>query len=75
LEVFAYAATLSEDLAARVETEMTDQELAAVATAAPTPYVHEVMTACQNSARSVAIVSNNSSRAIHTCGAALRNPM
>lgn len=46
--VFAYAATISEDLAARVEAEMTDQELAAVPTAAPTPYVHEVVTACQN---------------------------
>jgi phosphoglycolate phosphatase len=66
LEVFAYAATLSEDLAARVETEMTDQELAAVPTAAPTPYVHEVVTACQNSGRSVAVVSNNSSRAVHS---------
>ena len=65
LEVFVYAATISEDLAARVETEMTDQELAAVATAAPTPYVHEVVTACQNSGRSVAVVSNNSSRAVH----------
>jgi phosphoglycolate phosphatase len=66
LEVFAYAATVSEDLAARVETEMTGQELAAVATAAPTPYVQEVVTACQNSARSVAVVSNNSSRAVHS---------
>ena len=66
MEVFAYAATVSEDLAARVETEMTDQELAAVATAAPTPYVHEVVTACQNSGRSVAIVSNNSARAVHS---------
>jgi phosphoglycolate phosphatase len=66
LEVFAYAATVSEDLAARVETEMTDQELAAVATAAPTPYVHEVVTACQTSGRSVAVVSNNSSRAVHS---------
>jgi beta-phosphoglucomutase-like phosphatase (HAD superfamily) len=44
---------------------MTDQELAAVATAAPTPYVHEVVTACQNSGRSVSIVSNNSARAVH----------
>ena len=66
LEVFAYAATVSEDLAARVETEMTDQELAAVATAAPTPYVHEVVTACQNSGRSVAVVSNNSAAAVHS---------
>ena len=65
LEVFAYAATISEDLAARVEAEMTDQELAAVATAAPTPYVHEVVTACQNSDRSVAVVSNNSAAAVH----------
>ena len=44
---------------------MTDQELAAVATAAPTPYVHDVVTACQNSGRSVSIVSNNSARAVH----------
>ena len=65
LEVFAYAATISEDLAARVEAEMTDQELAAVPTAAPTPYVHEVVTACQNSGRTVAVVSNNSDRTVH----------
>ena len=65
LEVFSYAATISEDLAARVETEMTNQELAAVATAAPTPYIHEVVTACQNSGRSVAVVSNNSARTVH----------
>lgn len=66
IKVFAYAATVSDDLAARVETEMTDQELAAVATAAPTPYVHEVVTACRNSGRSVAVVSNNSARAVHS---------
>jgi phosphoglycolate phosphatase len=65
-EVFAYAATISEDLAARVETEMTDQELAAVATAVPTAYVHEVVTACQNSGRFVAVVSNNSAAAVHS---------
>jgi HAD superfamily hydrolase (TIGR01549 family) len=64
-EVFAYAATVSEDLAARIETEMTAQELAAVATAAPTPYVHEVVSACRNSGRSVAVVSNNSTAAVH----------
>jgi phosphoglycolate phosphatase len=45
---------------------MTDQELSAVATAAPTPYVHEVVTACQNSGRSVAVVSNNSAAAVHS---------
>jgi phosphoglycolate phosphatase len=37
LEVSAYAAAVSQNLAERVETVMTDQELAAVATAAPTP--------------------------------------
>ena len=37
LEVFAYAATISKDLAARVETEMTGQELAAVAIPRPRP--------------------------------------
>jgi len=63
--VFAYAATISQDLAARVEAEMTDQELAAVPTATPTPYVHEVVTACQNTGRSVAVVSNNSARTVH----------
>ena len=42
--------------------EMTAQELAAAPSAAPTPYVHEVVTACQNSGRSVAVVSNNSAR-------------
>ncbi len=63
--VFAYAASISEDLGARVEAEMTDQELAAVPSAAPTPYVHEVVTACQNSGRSIAVVSNNSARTVH----------
>jgi hypothetical protein len=49
-------------MAARVEADMTDQELAAVPTAAPTPYVHKVVAACQDSGRSVAVVSNNSAR-------------
>jgi phosphoglycolate phosphatase-like HAD superfamily hydrolase len=65
-EVFAYAATISEDLAASVEAEMTDLELAAVATATPTPYVHEVITSCRKSGRSVAVVSNNSAAAVNS---------
>ncbi len=64
LEVFAYSAAISGQLAARVEAEMTELELTAVATAAPTPYVHEVMTACRDSGRGVAVVSNNSARAV-----------
>jgi HAD superfamily hydrolase (TIGR01549 family) len=66
LEVFAYSATISDDLAARVEAEMSDLELAAVATAAPTPYAHEVVTACRDSGRPVVVVSNNSARAVCT---------
>jgi beta-phosphoglucomutase-like phosphatase (HAD superfamily) len=46
---------------------MTDQELTAVPTATPTPYVYEVVTACQNTGRSVAVVSNNSARTVHAC--------
>jgi phosphoglycolate phosphatase len=64
IEVFAYSATVSPDLAARVEAEMADQELAAVATAKPTPYVHDVITSCRDTGRQVAIVSNNADRAV-----------
>jgi len=64
LAVFGYAATVSSDLAARVEAEMTEQELAAVHTARPTAYVHDVMTSCHESGRAVAVVSNNSQRAV-----------
>ena len=64
MEVFAYAGTVSPDLAARVEAEMTDLEVAAVATAKPTPYVHDVLAACRESGRTVAVVSNNAERAV-----------
>lgn len=64
IEVFTYSATVSADLAARVEAEMADQELAATATARPTPYVHEVITSCRDTGRLVAVVSNNSDRAV-----------
>jgi phosphoglycolate phosphatase len=65
IEVFVFSATVSADLAARVEAEMADQERAA-ATARPTPYVHEVVTSCRDSGRAVAVVSNNSDRAVRT---------
>ena len=63
-EIFSFAASVSVDLAARVESELTEVECAAAATAAPTPYVNEVITACHDSARSVAVISNNSEKAI-----------
>jgi phosphoglycolate phosphatase len=66
LEVFTYAATVTAKLAAQVEAEMADQELAAVATARPTPYVHEVVTSCRDTHRPVAVVSNNADHAVRT---------
>jgi beta-phosphoglucomutase-like phosphatase (HAD superfamily) len=44
---------------------MSDLEVAAAASAEPTPYVHEVVTGCRDTGRSVAIVSKNSARAVH----------
>jgi phosphoglycolate phosphatase-like HAD superfamily hydrolase len=64
LHVFAFVAAADRDLGARVEAEMTELECAAVDTARPTPYVHEVVTAARDSGRSVGVVSNNSERAV-----------
>jgi HAD superfamily hydrolase (TIGR01662 family) len=43
---------------------MTDLEVAAVPSAEPTPYVHEVIASACESGRIVGVVSNNSSRAV-----------
>ena len=64
IEVFAYSATIGPDLAAKVEAEMADQEVAAVPTARPAPYVHDVVISARESGRTVAVVSNNSERAV-----------
>jgi len=66
MEVFAYAGTVSPELAVRVEAQLTDQEVAAVATAKPTPYIHDVLAACRETGRITAVVSNNSERAVQT---------
>jgi phosphoglycolate phosphatase len=66
MEVFAFAGTVSPELAVRVEAELTEQEVAAVATAEPTPYIHDVLAACRESGRITAVVSNNSERAVQT---------
>jgi HAD superfamily hydrolase (TIGR01662 family) len=65
IEVFIQAAEVSPELAARVEAEMTDLEVTAATTAKPTPYVHEVLAGCRESGRTVAVVSNNSARAVN----------
>jgi phosphoglycolate phosphatase-like HAD superfamily hydrolase len=45
---------------------MTEQEITAVPRARPTAYVHEVVTSCRDSGRTVAAVSNNSDRAVRS---------
>ncbi|MBO0837179.1 MAG: HAD family hydrolase [Actinobacteria bacterium] len=64
IEVFTYSATVSPALAERVEAKMADLEVAATATATPTPYVHEVMASCRQTSRIIGVVSNNSTRAV-----------
>jgi HAD superfamily hydrolase (TIGR01549 family) len=66
LDLFVYAAAIDTELAERVEAEMTELEEAATATAKPTGYVHDVFMACRESGRSVAVVSNNSDRAVRS---------
>ena len=65
IEVFTYSATVSDELAARVEAEMADLEVAAVPTADPTPYVHQVIASARESRRIVGVVSNNGPRAVN----------
>jgi HAD superfamily hydrolase (TIGR01509 family) len=66
LEVFAYAAAIDTELAARAEAELTSLEETAVTTAKPAAYVHEVVTSARESGRTVSVVSNNSERAVNT---------
>ena len=65
IEVFIYSATISDEMAARVEAEMADLEVAAVPTAEPTPYVHEVIASARESGRIIGVVSNNGPRAVN----------
>lgn len=63
--MLTYSGIVSGDLAARVEAEMTDLEVAAVPSAEPTPYVTEVIAGARESGRTIGVVSNNSSRAVN----------
>jgi HAD superfamily hydrolase (TIGR01549 family) len=65
IEVFTYSATVSDEMAARVEAEMADLEVAAVPTADPTPYVHQVIASARESGRTIGVVSNNGPRAVN----------
>lgn len=65
LDILRFAASVGDGLASRVEAQLTQLESAAVASALPTPYISDVLAACRESGRSAAIVSANSSSAIH----------
>jgi hypothetical protein len=63
-DVLRYATTHTPELAADIETVFRAEELAAIASAAPTPGAAETIHACHDTSRPVAIVSNNSEPAI-----------
>ncbi len=64
-EVLAYAATLGEAEAHYVNAAFTAHELEAITTAQPTPGAHDLIHAWSATGRPLAIVSNNSTTAIH----------
>jgi phosphoglycolate phosphatase len=64
-EVLAYAASLGEDEARYVNAAFTAHELEAIATAEPTPDAHDLIRTWTATGRPLAIVSNNSTVAIH----------
>jgi HAD superfamily hydrolase (TIGR01509 family) len=66
IEVLRFTSGLDLDTAARVEATLRDAERAATATATPTPHAREVILACHQTNRRVAVISNNSQAAVET---------
>ncbi len=62
--VLTYAATLDQDAAHLVETELAAAELDAIKTAQPTPGAAAFLATCEQTERPVVIVSNNNANAI-----------
>jgi phosphoglycolate phosphatase len=65
-KIMSYAASAGPEAGADVEAELTRLECGAAATAEPTACAREVLAACAGSARPVAVVSNNSARAVRS---------
>lgn len=63
-DVLHYARTVSAQLAQVVEGSLRALEAEAAATAAPTPGIDELFEACEQTGRTVAIVSNNAAEAV-----------
>jgi HAD superfamily hydrolase (TIGR01662 family) len=66
LALLRHASDLGVGWTGRVEEALREAETTAVRTAAPTPQAHEVLSACQQTGRKVAVVSNNSRAAVET---------
>ncbi|MGH3869449.1 MAG: HAD family hydrolase [Pseudonocardiaceae bacterium] len=64
-EVLTYAASLGVDEASYVHAAFTAHEVEAITTAEPTPSAHDLIRAWSATGRPLAIVSNNSTIAIH----------
>jgi beta-phosphoglucomutase-like phosphatase (HAD superfamily) len=65
-DVLRYSATLSSNLAERVERALRVAEIDATRTATPTPHAIDSIRAWSHTGRDVAIVSNNSADAVRT---------
>jgi phosphoglycolate phosphatase len=63
-DVLRFAATISDDLAEHVESELRTMEMRAIQTAHPTAYAREVIEAAHQAGRALAAVSNNSRQAV-----------
>jgi phosphoglycolate phosphatase len=64
-QVLAYAASLGDDEARYVNAAFTAHEIEAITTAEPTPGAHDLIRAWSATGRPLAIISNNSTIAIH----------
>jgi phosphoglycolate phosphatase len=65
-DVLRYAATVSPELARRVEHELRLAEIDATRTATPTAHAADLISAWRQAGRAVAVVSNNSATAVET---------
>jgi HAD superfamily hydrolase (TIGR01509 family) len=66
IEVLRFTSRLDADTAARIEGALREAERAATETATPTPGAREVILACHQTGRRVAVISNNSQAAVET---------
>ncbi|HEV8596118.1 MAG TPA: haloacid dehalogenase, partial [Candidatus Dormibacteraeota bacterium] len=60
IEVLRFTSTLGPATSKRIESALRSAEVAATRSAEPTPHAREVMLACRQTNRAVAVISNNS---------------